>query len=247
MNQSEFRAALLDPERPLPAGITDPEGRPAPKRFNVYRNNVTASLTEALRKAFPVVHALVGAEFFADMARVHLRAHPPKSPLLMFYGEDMPAFLEGFDPVRHLGYLPDVARLELAIRHSYHAADACPMRRELFASISPDRLMSARVRFTPPTRLLRSRWPIRSIWAANVLGENPPKAAAAEDVLIVRPEFDPEPVLLPNGAGDFIAALMEGAQLSEALDRAPEMDLTAALTILVGRRVIAEIAAGDAT
>ncbi|MCV2865461.1 DUF2063 domain-containing protein [Albidovulum sediminicola] len=246
MTQSEFRAALLDPEGPLPAGLTDPEGRPAPKRFNVYRNNVTVSLTEALRQAFPVVRALVGEEFFTAMAQVHLRAHPPRSPLLMFYGEDMPAFLEGFAPVRHLGYLPDVARLELALRQSYHAAEAPPMPSELFGALGPDRLMRARIVFVPAVRLIRSRWPVHAIWAANARGEAPPTAATPQDTLITRPSYDPEPVLLPPGAGNFVAALLAGARLGEAIEQGPEFDLTATLTILMARGAIAQIQEGDA-
>ena len=93
MNQSAFRAALLDPDRPVPPGVTDPEGRPAGSRFDVYRNNVTASLTEALRQAFPVIRKLVGEEFFTAMVIAHVRAHPPRSPMLMLYGADMPGFL----------------------------------------------------------------------------------------------------------------------------------------------------------
>ena len=116
MNQSRFRAALLDPGQPAPPGLTGSGGGPAARRFGIYRNNVTASLTEALRQSFPVVRALVGEDFFTAMAIAHLRAHPPASPLLMFYGQDMADFVAGFAPAQHLGYLPDVARLELALR-----------------------------------------------------------------------------------------------------------------------------------
>jgi hypothetical protein len=238
MSQGDFRAALLDPDLPVPAGITDPEGRPAPRRFNVYRNNVTVSLTEALRQAFPVVRALVGEEFFTAMARVHLRAHPPRSPLLMLYGEDMPAFLEGFDPVRHLGYLPDVARLELALRRSYHAADADAVPAQPLQSLAPERFLASRIAFAPAARLLRSRWPVATIWAANARGGPQPRAAVAEDVLITRAGYDPEPVLLPTGAGPFIAALMNRETVSEALEKAPEFDLTATLGILLSGAAI---------
>lgn len=241
MNQGEFGAALLDPALPVPTGITDPEGRAAPRRFNVYRNNVTVSLTEALRQAFPVIRQLLGEEFFAAMAREHLRAHPPTSPMLMHYGQDMPAFLAGFPPVAHLGYLADVARLELALRRSYHAADIQPLPPEALADLPPDRLMAARLKLAPSVLLLRSPWPIHAIWAANVHGLPPPRAIRAEDVLIMRPAFDPELHLLPEGAGPFVLALLQGRTLAEALAEGPEFDLTATLGLLMSGGAITAI------
>lgn len=244
MSQSDFRAALLDPERPAPVGLTDPQGRPAGRRFDVYRNNVTVSLTEALRQAFPVIRALVGDEFFSAMARDFLRAHPPSSPLLMFYGEAMPAFLETFAPVAHLGYLPDVARLELALRQSYHAADAAPVAAEALQTLSPDALIAARLDLAPALRLVRSRWPIHAIWHANARGGTAPKAAVPEDVLIVRPDYDPVPERLPEGAAPFVATLMAGETVGAALDAGGEFDLTATLGLLIGARAITAIKTG---
>lgn len=245
MNQSEFRAALLDPARAAPAGLTDPQGRPAGRRFDVYRNNVTVSLSEALAQAFPVIVKLVGEEFFAAMAREHLRAHPPTSPVLMFYGEAMPAFLQRFAPVAHLGYLPDIARLELAIRRSYHAADARPVDPGRLGALDPDALVGARLGFAPAARLVRSRWPIHAIWSANMQGTPAPKAAVAEDVLVVRPDYDPDPRRLPEGAGGFVASLMAGATVGEALDRAGPFDLTATLGLLIGAGAIVDIMTGE--
>jgi len=241
MNQSDFRAALLDPDLPVPTGVTDPEGRPAPRRFNVYRNNVTASLTEALRQAFPVVRALVGEEFFTAMAQVHLRAYPPRSPLLMFYGEDMPQFLRDFAPVSHLGYLPDVARLELCLRRAYHAADAAPVAVDVLQALPPDRLMAARLVLAPAVRLLRSDWPVHAIWAANTRAAPPPREMRGEDVLVARPAYDPLPIVLPEGAGAFVDALAKGETLAEAIDMSPEFDLTATLGILLSANAITRI------
>jgi len=93
--QTEFRAALLDPASPSPEGVRNPDGMHATKRFDVYRNNVAVSLTDALETAFPVVNKLVGNDFFLAMAGAYLRAHPPKSPVMMFYGDEMPTFLRG--------------------------------------------------------------------------------------------------------------------------------------------------------
>lgn len=245
MNQSEFRAALLDPDRPTPEGLIDPQGRPAGARFNVYRNNVTVSLTEALRQAFPVLRKLVGDDFFTAMAHEFLRAHPPQSPLMMFYGDEMPDFLEGFPPVAHLGYLPDIARLEGAIRHAYHAADVAPVPADELAQLAPEALVAARLDLAPSLRLIRSNWPIHGIWSANTQGTAAPKATTAEDVLVTRPEFDPIPQLLPRGAAPFVASLMAGQTVGTALDAGAAFDLSATLGLLIGAGAITKIKPGD--
>jgi hypothetical protein len=245
MSQSDFRAALLNPDLPVPPGLTDPAGRPAGRRFDVYRNNVTVGLIEALAQSFPAVRKLVGAEFFAALARAHLRAHPPATPLMMFFGEAMPAFLERFPPVRHLGYLPDVARLELALRQSYHAADATPVAPDRLQAIAPEALMTARLAFAPAVRLLRSAWPVHAIWMANMRGTAPPAAVTPQDVLIVRPAFDAEPLLLPEGGAAFLAALMAGVRLGAACESAGAFDLTATLGLLLAGGAITELHLGE--
>jgi hypothetical protein len=245
MSQSNFRAALLDPDRPAPTGLTDPQGRPAGRRFDVYRNNVTVSLTEALEQTFPAIRKLVGEAFFAAMAREHIRAHPPASPILRLYGSEMAGFLEHFQPVAHLAYLPDIARLELALIAAYHAADVEPVSDTTIRSLTPEAFLSARLSFAPSVHLLQSRWPIHAIWSANMTGGAAPKAQRAEDVLIVRPEFDAEPLLLPDNSAAFLAGLMSGKTVSEALDTAGTFDLTALLGQLLSTRAIAEIYHGD--
>lgn len=233
--QASFVSAILDAQRDVPAGLVNPDGTPATKRFDVYRNNVAVSLGEALANAFPVVQKLVGQEFFKAMAGVYLRQHPPKSPLMMFYGAEMPGFLETFEPVAKLSYLPDVARLELALRHAYHAADAVPLAPETFQTLPPDGLMAARFRFAPAVRLIRSRHPINGIWRFNMEPGAPKPAARGENVLVTRPEFDPDLTTLPPGGGVFTMALMQGKSFGDALEAAtapvPDFDLTATLGV----------------
>jgi len=237
VDQTHFIRALLDPAHPAPAGLVNPDGAQASKRFDVYRNNVASSLTEALITAFPVIYKLVGDRFFRAMAGVYLRAHPPKSALMMFYGAEMPAFLAGFEPVQKLPYLLDVARLELALRHSYHAADVQALLPEAFAQMPTDRLMAARLRLAPAMHLIRSRWPVHGIWRANMQDDVPKPEMRGENVLITRPEFDPILSTLAPGGGTFVAQLIEGARFGEALDGAtsqvPDFDLTATLGLLM--------------
>ncbi len=244
-SQKAFATALLDPARPAPESLRSPTGAPAGKRFDIYRNNVAVSLTEALEAAFPVLRRLVGEEFFAAMAGVFLRAHPPQSPILMLYGDAMPAFLESFEPVQHLGYLPDVARLELLLRQSFHAADAPPVTPEALAAIPPEDLVAARFVLAPAMRILRSEWPVCSIWMANNEEGRPTPQMRAEDVLITRPGYDPAPQCLPPGGAAFIQALAAGASLGEGLDKAREdaadFDLAATLALLLKGGAITSI------
>ncbi len=249
VDQTSFRAALLDADADRPAGLIDGAGAPAGRRFDVYRNNVAVSLTEALETAFPVVVKLVGAQNFKLLAGAFLRAHPPESPLMMFYGEAMPGFLESFAPTSGIGYLPDIARLELALRQSYHAADADPVDPSVIAALSPEDLMAMRVGLAPSLRLVPSRWPIHAIWTFNTVDGAPKPAMAAEDVAVFRVDYDPEPALLPPGGSDFLRALMTGETFGTALDKASAavdtFDLTSLLALLLSKGAIIRI--GDDT
>lgn len=239
VGQTDFTRAILAPDLPAPTGLSNPDGVQATRRFDVYRNNVAASLTEALVAAFPVVHKLVGDDFFRTMAGIFLRQHPPRNPLLMFYGEDMPAFLAQFEPAQQLPYLPDVARLECELRRSYHAADAAPLDLD---AIGVEALLTMPISLSPATRVCRSDWPMLAIWLVNTQPDAPKPVMQAEDVLITRPEFDPAPQLLPAGGADFVTAIAEGANLTEAAEKAaettPDFDLTTTLGLLLAGRAL---------
>lgn len=243
--QSEFYNAVLTPEADVPAGLTDGHSGAAGKRFDVYRNNVTVSLTEALETAFPVVRKLVGDKNFKILAGAFLRKHQPSSPLLMLYGAELPGFLETFPPTSNIGYLPDIARLEQGIRESYHAEDATAIDPVQLSEIAPDDLAKVRLTIAPSVRLFRSPWPIHAIWVYNREDSAEKPKMQPEDVAVFRAEFDPEVVLLPAGAASFIEALCKGSSLGEAIDKGTEdtetFDLSSALTLLVAHQAITDI------
>src|SRR5271163_5216968 len=91
-----FATALLDPQSETPTVVTGPNQKAAVKRYNVYRNNVTVSLIDALAAIFPATQRITGAEFFRAMARFYVRATPPQSPLLFEYGRDFPDFIDRY-------------------------------------------------------------------------------------------------------------------------------------------------------
>lgn len=245
VEQSDFKAAILDAGLPVPDGLCNPDGAAAQKRFSVYRNNVAVSLTDALEATFPVIRTLVGDDFFKAMAGVFLRQHAPNSPVLMRYGAEMPAFLDGFQPVAHLGYLPDVARIELGLARSYHAADATPIDPQTLQAIAPDDLLSRRLRLAACVQLIRSNWPAASLYHAHSTPDAPSPVMQAEDVLITRPEFDPKVIALPAGGGAFIQALQNDCTLDEALKAATisfgDFDFTTVLGLLLAGGAIVDL------
>ena len=245
VGQDQFRAALLDPAQPVPEGLTDGTGAPAGRRYAVYRNNVAVSLTEALIEGFPVITKLLGEVNMKGLAGLYLRRHPPTSPILMLYGDSFPDFIATVPQVAHLGYLADAARLDLALRHSYHAADADPVDPAALATLPPEALVAARLTLAPALRLIRSPWPIHAIWRFNTEEGAPEPDPGAQDVVILRPGFYPEPHLLPPGGAACIAALMAGATLGEAHDaglaETPEFDLAQVLSLLLAGGAICAI------
>ncbi|WOK20857.1 putative DNA-binding domain-containing protein [Rhodopseudomonas sp. BAL398] len=71
---------------------------------------------------------MTGFGFFRATARLHVRATPPKSPLLFEYGRDFPAFVQSFEHAQDMPRLADAARIERGRLGAYHAADARPCR-----------------------------------------------------------------------------------------------------------------------
>jgi Putative DNA-binding domain len=226
-----FAAALIDPGRETPAVVAGPRGKAAVKRYNVYRNNVTSSLIEALAAIYPAVQRITGVEFFRAMARFHIRATPPTSPLLFEYGRDFPAFIETYEHARVMPWLADTARVERAWLDAYHAADSEPLSAETLGSFPPERLAELVFVAHPATRIVRSRFSTVTIFAAN-RGEalvDWIDASVPEDGLITRPDLDVVVRHLPPGGAVFLVNLSEGRSLGDAaasaLEDAPAFDV----------------------
>lgn len=224
--QAEFAAALLDPDAGAPASITGPDGRPAPRRFAVYRNNVIAGLVSALASSCPAVRRIVGEEFFRAMARRYVLAEPPRSPVLMDYGASFADFIAAFEPASALPYLPDVARIERAWREAYHAEEATPLAADVIAAIPAEKLADTSFRLHPSLRIVRSIYPALRIWRMNATDEPvaPVDLSVAEDTLIVRPEAEVEVRLMPSGGAVFVSALAGGEPLGAAAEAAIRSD-----------------------
>lgn len=234
MAEQGFAAGLLNPSAAVPQDVS---GR-TPRRYAVYRNNVTVGLVRAMEANFPAIRQLLGETYFTGLSRAFVQAHPPASPLLFHYGDHFAAFLSAQEDLAQYPYLADVARLEQLWRRAYHAADAKPLAREALAHLGTEDLMTARFRLHPAAALLSSRYAVYAIFSANRGSAGVVAAAArAECVLVTRPRFDVEVRLISLAEYAFLRSLAEKATLAEAAEEGfatnDSFDLAAAIRLMV--------------
>jgi hypothetical protein len=226
VTQDRFAEALADTNRPMPNGLAAWNGSRPERRFAVYRNNVFWGLTESLKSRFPATTAIVGEEFFTAMAAEYIRIEPPRSPLLLDYGDTLADFVARFEPVAGLPYLPDVIRLEAARSHAYHAADASPLDAADLSGLDPDRLPSLVLTPHPSLSVLRSPHPVVTIWAMNSgeMAVGPIDDCPGEDALVVRPGMVVHVHRLAPGGAAFVQALGRSLPLGDAVNAALAAD-----------------------
>jgi Uncharacterized protein conserved in bacteria (DUF2063). len=245
-----FAAALLDPELSVPADVTTSSGRGRTSRYNVYRNNVTVSLINALTSIFPVTQRLTGDDFFRALARNYVRSSPPSSRLLWEYGENFPEYIEKYEYAAQVPWLSDVARIERAWLNAWHAADSPVLTQFDLGSLPEDSLMDIRFSPHPSSCLLRSSWPALSIYALNRSTTQTGRFSSdvAEDVLITRPDDEVIVTLLPEGGGAFFSELLSGRTLGEAVlaafSESAAFDLSAGLAGMIKTGVFSAIIRG---
>jgi hypothetical protein len=230
--QHAFAAALLDPD----ASDSSIAALTAQPGFAIYRNTVIKGCIDTLQANFPAVARLVGEEWFRAAAAIHVRAEPPRSPVMLDYGVGFARFLESFEPAAELPYLPDVARLDRFWTEAHAAADAEALAPAAMA-IPLDQLQGAALRPHPAARWRRFEGqPIFTLWQRNR------EFAGADDgeiewrgeaALITRPGGAVEARLIDTGACAFLDACAAGRTLAEAALAALAVDASIDLTRLM--------------
>ena len=187
-----------------PAGLLRAGGNvPAAERFMVYANQARIGCIETLAAVYPATQRLVGQDFFENMAALYVSRHPMKTPNVLEYGGDLPAFIATFEPLSALPYLPDVARLEWACHASLHAGHGEPPQ------------PGEKVTLAPHVRLIHSPYPIGAIWdfalRASPLDERLQLDLEEPAYLVVaRPALDVEVSAVAPNDWQWLASLTAG-------------------------------------
>ena len=248
--QTAFAAAMAgEGDGAVAATLAGREGGgPRPStRLDIYRNNIGSALVRALEGLCPALVRLMGADFFAQVARDYARAHPPDHGRLIEYGFDLPEFVAGYEAAAGYPWFADVARLEIAWHRAYIAAGAPALRADELAGVPPERMADLVLVPHPSCQWLASRYPVSKIWRIALEDEEPEESVevggGAEWLLVVRPRAEVEVRTLTESGYAFFDALAAGRSLGAAYESActvnPEFDLKSHLSGLLAGETFA--------
>lgn len=222
--QDFLRAIYQQDESALAESLTDTD-IPASERINVYRNTTMIALRNCLKDAFSKCCALVDERFFMYAASEFIKQHPSTSGNLDEYGADFPAFLARFEPCQHLGYLPDLARVEWAEHIAYFAADSKIFDRQKLASIAAEEYRNLRFTLHPSTQLIHSPYAIDLLFDIDENSDEEINIEAYEAHLVIaRPARQVMTYRTQAAHFYFLKKLKENKTLEESFEKALEYD-----------------------
>jgi Putative DNA-binding domain len=244
--QHGFAEAIFNDDAAITAAMHATCGPALVSRFGVYRKNAIAGLINAVAARYPVVRKLLWDDAFTQIAHLYVMTEPPRSPVLPEYGENFPRFLRAIGEGCAAEYLADIAALEAARTRAHHAAHATPLLRDAFGALGTDALPDLRLRLHPSVQLLKSRFPVVSIWEANFFAnDNGLRVWQPECALIARPRHKVEVWRLRPSTFEFFAALSEGKTIADAIAHgraaSPDLDLAACLATLIKSDVVVDM------
>ncbi len=226
--QEQFKDLMLDHPKALNHPPKDfaqnfASGRiPLPDRLKVYRNNIVGSLTDVMIASFPTIDKLVGREFMEGMARSFILENPPNTGCLNTFGQGFAEFIETFEPAKSLPYLPDIARLEIALNNAYHAKDDQALTPKELAAISPENLSDLNLQLRASADLIISQFPIDQIHEyCKSDTHNAPAPNLNEGpvhLMIYRPVLDSKVIILDEASFSFLQNLQDNKALGGALE-----------------------------
>lgn len=194
---------------------------PLPERLKVYRNNIVGSLTDLMLATFPVMEKLVGTPFLEGMVRHFVLENPPAQGCLSLYGDGFAEFVGDFELAKTLPYLPDVARLELAMNKAYYAKDDEALTAEGLGDIPPEELGDLKPALRTSVYLVCSRYPLTVIREFCMAEEQVGKLdldQGSEKLMVYRPALDTKTVLLSDDEYLMLQKLLAGETLGVSVE-----------------------------
>ena len=177
--QQALQRHLLGDDGAVIDAIVDAPPLPAIERLAIYRTGYRARLIDALRDTYPVLHAILGDDMFAELGISFVDAHPSVFRSIRWYGRELEQTLTTLSPYGETPILAEMARFEWTLSEVFDAADAEPLPRSALSAVRPDGWSGLAFEFHPSVRRLEFRWNTVAAWQALSRGEEPPEPSAS--------------------------------------------------------------------
>jgi len=210
--------------------LRGPRRAEAAARLAIYRNNLQEGFIGALALEFPVIQRLVGDDYFRQLARELLSAHPSRTGDLHAIGTPFSEYLRTRFADTEYAYFADVAALEWAYQQSAIAPEAAVFDVQALARVPPESYGALRFNLHPACFLIRSAYPILRIWQVNQAEEGDPDIvdlSAGPDYVVTR-RLDVRVELRRVRPVEYVLlqCFSAGESLSEALGAVEQLDPT---------------------
>lgn len=246
--QYRFGAALAGGDSAMIEPYIRAAGIEPARRIAIYRNNWHENSLATLAAAYPVVKRLVGDGYFRQVSRDFQSICPSQAGDLHRLGAPFADYLEQRLGRTAFAYLADVARLEWAYQEVLVAAEHATLAVERLQAVPQSRWPDLGFLLHPAVRLVRSDYPVLTIWSAHQPGPDDAGAAAidsttidldsgGECVLLRRTTHDVEMLRLPRAEFAFLLTLARGSSLAAAAAHADALDSTFDLALALRRHV----------
>jgi len=123
-------------------------------------------LLDALHADYPMLHKLIGDDYFDVMGCRYLKKYPPAENSIVGFGEHLSDFLKTEVPYTNVPSLAELVDFESALRQSINAADTDVMKPECLHSLAPDAWSQLAFRLPPSLIIIKLDWNVPQIWAA---------------------------------------------------------------------------------
>ncbi|WP_017671245.1 putative DNA-binding domain-containing protein [Blastomonas sp. AAP53] len=235
-DQARFIAVLQHGPSAFPDGVFAGEPDWVLLGLKAHANTISHARLVALEHTFPRTRERMGHDAFNALSRVFVDLPDVRSRKLMHIGAGFAEFLadHGADAAQC-----DLAAVEWAWLHSYHAAEAPALDLSDLAGLDEEGLLDLKLAMHPATRLVAVQTDI-AVMLPELAGSAP---GDARHLLITRP--DAEVLLHPLDA--LQAALARCAQkpvtmrnlLAVAIETAKEAEALPAIFALIGAGMLA--------
>lgn len=181
--QAQFLAYLRTPLTQMQGAVVDTPAVSADKRLRIYADAYRLRLADALADNYPVLHALLGDDTFAELSAHYLGAQPSQHFSIRNFGHRLAEFVAIQPPYAQQPVLAEVANFEWVLRDVFDAADAAILTAEDLSTIDPEVWPDLRFQLHPTVRRLDLTWNAPAIWKAINEEIDPPAPQINKNIL----------------------------------------------------------------